>query len=75
MFFLKISNANVLFREKTFIWKFYTTNKALLIIKQVQLVNQKKFVLAALDVDNKTFVIHMTIREQEKIAIDSTKKA
>ena len=35
IFFLKISNAKMFFGEKTLKWKFYTINKALLIIKQV----------------------------------------
>ena len=35
MSFLKISNVIVLFGEKTFTWKFYTINKALLIIELV----------------------------------------
>ena len=35
MFFSKISNANILFGEKTLTWKSYITNKTLLIIKQV----------------------------------------
>ena len=35
MFFLKISNADILFGEKTLTWKSYTTNKALPTTKQV----------------------------------------
>ena len=33
MLFLKLSNADVSFGEKTFIWRTYTTNKALLTTK------------------------------------------
>ena len=61
--FLKISNAEVSFNKKSFIWKFYTINKILLTIKQVQLIDPKKFVIAALDADSKTFVVYVTIRE------------
>ena len=75
MLFLKINNPDVLFSEKTLTWKSYTTNKALPTIKQVQLVNQKKFVIAAIDADNETFVVHVTIREQEKMAINPDRKA
>ena len=61
MFFLKISNANMSFDKETLMWKFYITNKALLTTKQVQLVNPKEFIIAALDADSKTFVIHVAI--------------
>ena len=61
MLFLKISNADVAFGEETLTWKSYTTNKALPTTKQVQLVNPKEFVIAALDVDSKTFIVHVAI--------------
>ena len=35
MLFLKISNVDVLFGEKIFTWRTYTTNKTLFITKQV----------------------------------------
>ena len=75
MLFLKISNANMAFGEGTLTWKSYTTNKALLTTKQVHLINPKEFVIAALDADSKTFVMHVAIREQEEMAMDSDKKA
>ena len=62
------------FGKKTLTWKSYITNKALPTIKQVQLVNPKEFVIAALDTGSKTFVVHVVIREQEKMAIDLNKK-
>ena len=61
--FLKISNANVAFGEGTLTWKFYTTNKAIPTTKQVQLVDSKEFVIAALDADSETFIVHVAIRE------------
>ena len=73
--FLKISNADVAFGEETFTWKSYTINKVLPIIKQVQLVNPKKFVIAALDTDSKTIIVHIAIREREEMVIDPGKKA
>ena len=66
MFFLKISNANVLFGERTLTRRTYTTNKVLPTTKQVQIVNPKKLVIAALDVDSETFVMYMAIWEQKK---------
>ena len=73
--FLKLSNADVFFNEETLMWKSYITNKALPTIKQVQLVNPKKFVIAALDADSETFVVHVAIRECEEMAMDPDKKA
>ena len=63
MCFLKLSNVDVLFNDKTLIWKTYTTNKALPITKQVQIINKKDFIIAAFDINSKTFVMHMVIRE------------
>ena len=74
MSFLKISNADVLFGKGTLTWKSYITNKALLTTKQVQLVNPKEFVIAVLNADSETFVMHMAIREYEKMIMDPDKK-
>ena len=75
MFFLKISNANVVFGEKTLMWKSYTTKKALGTTKRVHLVDLKEFVIAALDTDSEIFVMHVAIRKQEEIAMDPSRKA
>ena len=75
MSFLKISHANLAFYEKTLTWKFYTTSKALPTTKQVQLVDPKEFVIAALDIDSKTFVVHMIIWEQEEMPVHSKRQA
>ena len=75
MLFLKISNANISFGKKTLTWKSCTTNKALSTTKWVQQVNLKKFVIAALDADSKTFVMHVTIREREEILVHSESQA
>ena len=65
MLFFKISNADVSFGEGTLTWRTYTTNEALPITKQVQIIDPKEFVIAALNVDNETFVVHLAIRERE----------
>ena len=75
MFFLKINNTDVSFGKGTLMWRIYTTNKALSTIKQVQIVNSKEFVIAALDVNNKIFVMHVVIREWEKIPVYSKRQA
>ena len=75
MLFLKISNTNMSFVERTLLWKFYTTNKVLPTNKWVQLIDPKQIVIAALDAGSKTFVVYVAILEQEEIAIDPDKKA
>ena len=69
--FLKISNANVAFGEGTLTWKSYTTNEALPTTKRVRLVDPKEFVIAALDADSETFVVHVAIREREEMPVHS----
>ena len=59
--FFKISNVDVSFGKKTLTWKIYTTNKTLPTIKQVQIVDSKEFVIMALDIEGKTFVMHVAI--------------
>lgn len=59
MFFLSFSNRNIKFVEKKFIQKIYSTCKALLIIKKIQLIDYKKFAAAALDLSKKVFVIYV----------------
>ena len=75
MLFLKISNTNVVFGKETLIWKFYATNKALSTTNQVQLVDPKKFVIAALDTDSKTFIIYVVIWKQKKMPMYFKKQA
>ena len=72
--FLKISNANVAFGEGILTWRSYITNKALQTTEQVQLVNPKEFVIAALDADSQTFVMHVAVWEQKEMAMDPGKK-
>ena len=74
MFFLKISNANMSFGERTLMWRTYTTNETLPTTEQIQIVDKKKFVIAALNIDSKTFVVHVAIREREKMPVHSEKQ-
>ena len=73
--FLKLSYADVSFGKGTLTWKFYTSNEALPTTEWVQLVDPKEFVIAALDTDSKTFVVHVAVREQEEMAMDPDRKA
>ena len=61
MLFLKISNTDMSFSEKTLTWKTYTTNEALFTTKRVQIIDKKNFVIAALDANSNTFVMHVAI--------------
>ena len=63
------------FGERTLTWRTYTTNETLPITKRVQIINPKEFVIARLDVDSKTFVMHMAIWEWEKMPVHSKKQA
>ena len=73
--FSKINNANVAFGEGTLTWRSYTINKALPTTKRVQLVDLKEFVIVVLDVDSKTFVVYVSVREREEMAMDPDRKA
>ena len=59
MFFLKLSNADMSFSDETLMWRTYTINKALSITEQVQIIYKKNLVIVALDVNSKTFVVHI----------------
>ena len=75
MFFLKFSNADLLFGEETFMWRTYTINKALPTTEQVQIIIKKNFVIAVLDADSKTFVMHVAIKEREEMPVYFKKQA
>ena len=75
MFFLKISNTDVSFNKGTLTWRTYTTNEALPTTEQVQIIDPKEFIIAALDVNSETFVMHVAIWEQEKMPVYSEKQA
>lgn len=61
MLFLTFSKTNIQFAEKKFICRFYTIVKALLIIKQIDLINKKKFAKLALDKNFETFIVHVAV--------------
>ena len=60
MLFLILSNSDIQFVEKKLTRRSYTTAKALPTTKQVELINKKKFVKAALDEKSETFVVYVT---------------
>ena len=58
--FLTLNNANIKFAQKKLTWRFYTAAKALLTIKQVEIIDRKEFAKAALDEHVEAFVVHIT---------------
>ena len=73
--FLKLSDADMSFGEKTLTWRSYITSKALPTTKRVQIIEKKDFIIAAFDFNSKGFVIYVTIQEQEEMAMDPARKA
>ena len=65
----------MLFSKKILIWKTYITNKALSTTKQVQMVDLKELIIVAFNINGETFVVHVAIREQEKMLVYSKKQA
>ena len=59
MFFLALSNANVKFAARDFIWRYYTTAKTLPTTKRVECIDKKKFPKMALDKQSETFIVYM----------------
>ena len=59
--FFKLSNADMLFDHKIFIWRFYIANKASVTSKKVQIINSKEFVIVVLNIDSEMFIIFMII--------------
>ena len=74
MLFLKFSNMDMLFDKKILMWRTYTTNKTLLTTKRIQIINKKDFVIATLDANNETFVVHIAIWEREKMPVHFKKQ-
>ena len=74
MTFLKIKKTNVSFAKMILTWKTYTTNEILPTTDRVQIINPKEFIIAALNINGKTFMIDMAIREQEEMPVHSKKQ-
>ena len=58
--FFTFRNANIKFAQKEFIWRFYFTAKAPPTIKQVEIINRKKFANMALDEHIEAFIVYIT---------------
>ena len=69
MLFLILSGADVDFSGRKLWWKTYTTKKALPTTRQVELVGKKEFAAAALDLESKTFVVHVALLSSDVLPI------
>ena len=67
--FLAFNNADIMFKATILTWRFYNIAKALLIAKQMELINNHKFVKITLDKNSETFLIHVVALETPKLAI------
>lgn len=66
--FLTFGSADIWFAEKKLVWRIYIAAKALPTTKQVEIYNAKKFVAAALGLNNKVFMVHVaSILEETNI--------
>ena len=57
--FLTMSNANINFQAWDLQWRFYTIENVFLTTRQIELIEKKEFVAAALDLEYKTFIIYV----------------
>ena len=59
MLFLTFNKADIRFTERKFVWKIYTAAEVLPTTKMVEIINRKEFLAAALNANNKIFVVHV----------------
>ena len=57
--FLTFSNADIRFTERELVRRTYSTAEALLITRKIEITGKKEFAAAALNEEDKTFVVHM----------------
>lgn len=63
MLFLAISNTNIQFDAKSFIWKTYSAAKALSTTKRVKLIDKHQFAKAVLNKNSGPFIVHIVALE------------
>ena len=59
MLFLTLSKVDIWFAEREQVWRTYMAEKTLLTTRRVKIIDKKKFVAAALNADNKIFVVYI----------------
>ncbi len=60
MFFLTLSEAKVRFASKKLVRRSYTAKDAIPTTTQIEIIDKKKFVVAAMDPQNKIFMVHVS---------------
>ena len=58
LFFI-LSKADIRFVERKLVWRTYMTVEVLPMTKRVEIIDKKKFAVAALNADDETFVVHI----------------
>ena len=69
MLFLIFSNTNILLVEKKLTWRSYIRVKALIIPKQIELINKIEFAKTTLEEEFKTFVVYVVIVKTPLVGI------
>ena len=59
IFFFTFSKTNILFVERGLVQRTYTIAEALPITRSIEIIDKREFAAAALNADNKTFVMHV----------------
>ena len=59
MLFLHFSKVDIQFAERELVWRTYMAAEILLTTRRVEIIDKREFVAAALNADNKTFVVHV----------------
>ena len=70
--FLTLSGADVDFLSRELRWRTYTTEKALLTTRRVELVDQKEFAAVALDPESEIFIVHVVSLSSNVLPNSST---
>ena len=67
---LTLSKANIWFAERELVWRTYMAAEALPTTRRVEIIDKREFAAAALNADDKTFVVHIVaLAEQTTMSI------
>ena len=69
MFFLALSNADILFDTESFTWRSYSAAEALPTTMRVELIDKHKFAEVASNENSKTFIVHVAALEVLELAV------
>lgn len=76
MLFLTMSNADISFQGRSFLWSSYISEEIFLTIRQVELIGKRKFAESALNLEHETFVVHgATLTRKDPDNVQLSKKA